>query len=221
MLGSQSVLNLLQLIIITSSLELSLAFQTPCPIRFPSAEQSLFRVQYCEYVLKNTNLAVGTVATCLPSKRGMVALNQFVKGIVDEEDDKLNKDDIPPFKSEVSMESLHGLDIRAATISFAETVPDPEHDNKPSRKYLKLKLQMGLETRTIISAIRAIYDVEEAVGKKVLVVANVPKETIMGIESHGKLLTASNPTKEPIPRTLRTVMLKPGNLPSGSTISAV
>ena len=35
-----------------------------------------------------------------------------------------------------------------------------------------------------------------------------PAQTVLGVESHGRLLSASNPTRRPIPRTLRTILSK-------------
>lgn len=43
-------------------------------------------------------------------------------------------------------------------------MPDPEHDNKPSRKYLSLVVDLGNEKRRVVSAVRSIVDVEDAIG---------------------------------------------------------
>lgn len=49
-------------------------------------------------------------------------------------------------------------------IVLAELVPDPDHDNKPSRKYLSLVVDLGNEKRRVVSAVRSIVDVEDAIG---------------------------------------------------------
>lgn len=49
-------------------------------------------------------------------------------------------------------------------IVLAEPVPDPDHGNKPSRKYLSLVVDLGNEKRRVVSAVRAIVDVEDAIG---------------------------------------------------------
>lgn len=57
--------------------------------------------------------------------------------------------------------------------------------------------------------------------KAVLMAANVAEETILGLPSRGKLLSASNFSKEPMPRTLRTVLLGGGGVPPGSAVSGL
>lgn len=49
-------------------------------------------------------------------------------------------------------------------IVLAEPVPDPDHGNKPSRKYLSLVVDLGNEKRRVVSAVRSIVDVEDAIG---------------------------------------------------------
>lgn len=62
--------------------------------------------------------------------------------------------------------SWHGMAWawRGRRIVLAELVPDPEHDNKPSRKYLSLVVDLGNEKRRVVSAVRSIVDVEDAIG---------------------------------------------------------
>lgn len=48
-------------------------------------------------------------------------------------------------------------------------------------------MDIGCETRTVVSDCRFVMDVEDAVGKKVLIVVNVPLVEIHGIGSHGKI----------------------------------
>lgn len=57
--------------------------------------------------------------------------------------------------------------------------------------------------------------------KAVLMAANVEEETILGLPSRGKLLSSSNFSKEPMPRTLRTVLLGGGGVPPGSAVSGL
>lgn len=49
-------------------------------------------------------------------------------------------------------------------IVLADAVPDPDHGNKASRKYLSLVVDLGNEKRRVVSAIRSIVDVEDAIG---------------------------------------------------------
>ena len=47
-------------------------------------------------------------------------------------------------------------------------------------------MDIGIETRVIVSECRYVMDVEDAVGKKVLVVANMPVKEVLGVQSHGE-----------------------------------
>eukprot|EP00903_Cladosiphon_okamuranus_P020299 g18628.t1 len=132
-----------------------------------------------------------------------------------------NMEDVPKLKDPVAISDFEALDIRVGRIVLAELIPDPEHDNKPSRKYLSLVVDLGNEKRRVVSAVRSIVDVEDAIGKAVLMAANVEEETILGLPSRGKLLSSSNFSKEPMPRTLRTVLLGGGGVPPGSTVSGL
>ncbi|CAM9392717.1 unnamed protein product [Discosporangium mesarthrocarpum] len=132
-----------------------------------------------------------------------------------------NADEVPELKGSVPVDAFETMDIRVGRIVKAEQVPDPDHGNKPSRKYLSLVVDLGSEKRGIVSAIRPIVDVEDAIGKAVLVVANLDEETILGRPSCGRILSASNFSKEPMPRTLRTVLLAGGGVPPGSAVSGL
>ena len=59
---------------------------------------------------------------------------------------------------------------------------------KKSRKLLKLTVEVGKETRTILSGIKSSYSAEDMVGKNVIIVANLKPRTMCGIESRGMVL---------------------------------
>eukprot|EP00904_Undaria_pinnatifida_P008620 jgi/Undpi1/4889/HiC_scaffold_19.g08241.m1 len=132
-----------------------------------------------------------------------------------------NIDDVPVLKDPVTVGDFDAMDIRVGRIVVADLVPDPDHGNKPSRKFLSLVVDLGSEKRRVVSAIRSIVDVEDAIGKAVLMAANVEEETILGLPSRGRILSASNFSKEPMPRTLRTVLLGGGGVPPGSAVSGL
>ncbi|CAM9693294.1 unnamed protein product, partial [Phaeothamnion confervicola] len=103
----------------------------------------------------------------------------------------------------------------------AETVPDPDHGGKPSRRFLSLVVDLGSEKRPVIAGIRPILDVEDAVGKKVLFAANVEPENVLGMSSQGRVLSIENYSKTPMPRSLRTGLLGPGAMPPGSKVTGL
>ncbi len=87
-------------------------------------------------------------------------------------------------KAEIPLEAFQKMDLRVATVLDAEPVPR-------SKKLLKLKVDMGKE-QTVVAGIAENYDPEDLIGKQVVVVANIKPTKLMGILSHGMVLTATN-----------------------------
>lgn len=83
----------------------------------------------------------------------------------------------------VSIDQVRQLQLRVAKILMAEPVAG-------SRKLLKLTVDDGQGSRTIISGISLHYTPEALVGKRVVIVANLQPTKLMGIESQGMLLAA-------------------------------
>jgi methionyl-tRNA synthetase len=77
------------------------------------------------------------------------------------------------------------MDIRVVRILEAEAVPK-------TKKLLKLKIDMGVGERTVISGIAEHYSPEEVVGKHVLFLANLAPREIKGVKSEGMILMAEN-----------------------------
>ncbi|MEZ4358286.1 MAG: methionine--tRNA ligase [Eubacteriales bacterium] len=89
---------------------------------------------------------------------------------------------------EISYEDFAKLDLRLATIVSCETI-------EKSDKLYKLKVKIGDETRQIVSGIKNAYTCEELIGKKIIVIANLKKAKIRGVESFGMLLAAGEGEK--------------------------
>ena len=81
-----------------------------------------------------------------------------------------------------------------------------------SKKLLKLQLEMGNETRQVVSGIAKYYTPESLTGKLVILVANLKPIKLKGIESQGMILAASN--EESL-----VVATLDGSIVSGSKIS--
>jgi len=90
-----------------------------------------------------------------------------------------------PVKSIVQFDDFTKLDIRTATITAAETHPNAD-------KLLKLTVDLGFETRTIVSGIAEQYAPADIIGKKVSLLANLAPRKIRGIESNGMILMAED-----------------------------
>lgn len=90
-----------------------------------------------------------------------------------------------PVKAEQPIEAFDKIDIRVGKVVECEKV-------KKSKKLLKFLIDDGLEKRTILSGIAAYYEPEQLLGKEVCFIANLPVRQMMGIESHGMILSARN-----------------------------
>ncbi len=89
---------------------------------------------------------------------------------------------LPP--APVSIEEFGRLDLRVAEIVAAEPIPT-------SKKLLKLTVRLGGEPRTLVAGIAEHYRPADLVGKRVVVVANLEPATLMGVQSRGMVLAAS------------------------------
>jgi methionyl-tRNA synthetase len=91
-----------------------------------------------------------------------------------------------------------------ATVVAAEAVPK-------SSKLIKMTVDLGGETRTVVGGIAVSYTPEELVGKQVVIVANLQTAKLMGVESQGMVLAASVDGKP--------VLLHPGQaVPNGTKV---
>jgi methionyl-tRNA synthetase len=88
-------------------------------------------------------------------------------------------------KEEISYDDFMKNDLRVATILQAEKVEKAD-------KLLKLTLDLGFETRTVVSGIALYYKPEEIIGKKVTLLANLAPRKLKGIESKGMILMSEN-----------------------------
>ena len=89
----------------------------------------------------------------------------------------------PEHEPEIKIDVFGSVELRTAQILSAEKVPK-------AKKLLKLQVDLGYEKRQIVSGIAKFYTPEELVGKKVIVVANLAKATLCGVESQGMLLAS-------------------------------
>ena len=87
-------------------------------------------------------------------------------------------------RAAITIDDFAKLDLRVAEILAAELV-------EKSNRLLKLIVKIGDETRTLVAGIAEHYKPDELVGRKVVVVANLEPATLMGVESQGMVLAAS------------------------------
>ena len=92
---------------------------------------------------------------------------------------------LAPQKPAIAFDDFTKLDIRLGTILEAIKVPKAD-------KLLQLKVDTGIDIRTIVSGIAEHYSPEEVVGKTVSVLLNLEPRKIKGVESQGMILMAEN-----------------------------
>lgn len=90
-----------------------------------------------------------------------------------------------PAKPTIQFDDFAKIDLRVGTIVKAEKVPKAD-------KLLQLAVDMGHETRTIVSGIALHFQPEAVIGKQVVVVANLAPRKMRGIESNGMILMAED-----------------------------
>lgn len=90
-----------------------------------------------------------------------------------------------PVKPEILFDDFAKIDLKVGTIVSAEKVEKAD-------KLLKLSVDLGFETRTIVSGIALHFTPEEIVGKQVTVVTNLAPRKMRGIESNGMILMAED-----------------------------
>ena len=90
-----------------------------------------------------------------------------------------------PQKEAVTFEAFSKLDIRVGTILEAEKMPK-------ANKLLVLKVDTGIDVRTIVSGIAEHFSPEEVVGKRVTVLVNLAPRALRGVESEGMILMTNN-----------------------------
>ena len=89
----------------------------------------------------------------------------------------------PAQDDRISIEEFLRVDLRVAKVLEAEKVEGAD-------KLLRLRVDLGSETRQIVAGIAKAYAPEQLVGKKIVVVANLKPAKLRGIESQGMLLAA-------------------------------
>ncbi len=101
------------------------------------------------------------------------------------ENEAANKPEIPSQKPEITFDDFSKMDIRVGTILEAERVPKTD-------KLLKLKIDTGIDIRTVVSGIAMYYKPEDIIGQQVSILVNLAPRMLKGIESRGMILCSEN-----------------------------
>jgi methionyl-tRNA synthetase len=90
----------------------------------------------------------------------------------------------------IAIDDFAKIDLRVAKILVAERIPKAD-------KLLRLEVDLGYETRQILSGIAEWYTPEDLIGRRIVVIANLAPRKMRGLESHGMLLAASSEGGKP------------------------
>jgi methionyl-tRNA synthetase len=90
-----------------------------------------------------------------------------------------------PAKESVEFDDFGRMDIRVGTVLEAEKVAK-------TKKLLKLKIDTGIDKRTVVSGIAEYYEPENLIGRQVSILVNLEPKKLRGIESQGMILCAEN-----------------------------
>lgn len=90
-----------------------------------------------------------------------------------------------PTKPEISIDDFGAVDLRVGKVVACEKIPK-------AKKLLKLQIDLGTETRQVVSGISQYYEPQDLVGKSVVVVTNLKPVKLCGVESKGMILAASD-----------------------------
>ncbi len=107
----------------------------------------------------------------------------------DEADDEADgaadeRPDLEPLVSDrIDFETFQDLDIRVGRILDAEPIEGAD-------KLARLEVDIGVEERQVVAGIKQLHDLEELVGERVVVLANLEKAELFGVESNGMVLAA-------------------------------
>jgi methionyl-tRNA synthetase len=101
-------------------------------------------------------------------------------------DDDTDMTDIEPISDDrIGFEQFQELDIRVGRVEAAEGIEGADD-------LVELTVDLGAETRTIVAGLKRLHDVDELPDTKVIVLANMEKAELFGVESNGMVLAAGD-----------------------------
>ena len=107
--------------------------------------------------------------------------------------------------SEITIDDFTKIELKVGTIIAAEKHPKAD-------RLLVEQIDLGTETRQIVSGIAKTFEPKDVIGKKVVVVSNLKPVKLRGVESQGMILCASNDKDLDIVTILK-------DLPNGTKVS--
>ena len=115
-------------------------------------------------------------------------LEERVEAAGDSDDETEESDAEPPelepiAGDRIDFETFKDLDLRVGEVLSAAPIEGAD-------KLAKLEVDIGVETRQIVAGIKELHDLEALPGTRIVIVANLEKSELFGVESNGMLLAA-------------------------------
>jgi methionyl-tRNA synthetase len=125
--------------------------------------------------------------------QALLLFEKVEDAVIDQQLEKLSKKmeesaakvEALPAKENINFDQFASMDIRVGTILEAEKVAK-------TKKLLKLKIDTGIDQRTVVSGIAEYFEPENIIGKQVSILVNLEPREIKGILSQGMILMAEN-----------------------------
>jgi methionyl-tRNA synthetase len=128
---------------------------------------------------------LGTASLLFDKIEDDVIEKQLQKLEASKKENELMNATVEPAKENISFDEFSKMDIRVGTILEAEKVAK-------TKKLLKLKIDTGIDVRTVVSGIAEYYEPEKIIGTQVSILVNLAPRDIKGITSLGMILMAEN-----------------------------
>lgn len=150
-----------------------------------------------EYIKLNTfdwsTISSNILQAGQPIDQGEILFAKIEDEIIEAQIAKLHASDTTavkvnyePLADEIEYDDFIKNDLRTAVIIEADKMPK-------SKKLLRLIVDLGFEKRQILSGIAEFFEPADVIGKHVVIVANLKPRKMMGLDSQGMILMATNP----------------------------
>jgi methionyl-tRNA synthetase len=110
-------------------------------------------------------------------------LNAKLQERVEEATEDADFEPEPLADDRIGVEDFEDLDLRVGRIEAAEPVEE-------SDKLARLEVDIGVERRQVVAGIKQLHDLDDLPGTRVVLLANMEKAELFGVESNGMVLAA-------------------------------
>lgn len=146
-----------------------------------SANENPWSLVATKEVLLSTGHQIGKASLLFSKIEDTAIQEQLDKLMASKKENEMAGRMVEPQKETINYDDFSKIDLRVGTIIEAKKMPK-------ANKLFILKIDTGIDVRTIVSGIAESYTPEEVIGKRVTVVVNLAPRTLRGVESQGMIL---------------------------------